>query len=852
MADTQERPTKIKQIIKDKTKELQPGENVISRKLAAFWKEQIEDVDTRDANWYKKGAQISKRYRDERNKLETDGQRKFNILWTNTQIMIPALYSNRPIANIDRTFLDRDPVGRLSARMLERSVRNEMEDDTLHDSVSQSVLDYLLVGRGQTWARYEPEIGQGPSIPSSMETNMEDELNKIQNNGEIEVDETPEEEQLEGTNQQLLKESAPIDYMNWKDFLMFPAKARTWREVQAVGKRLYISKEEAIERFGEEIGREMRPDTTPMDKETKQTWSDTAVFQDLNERSIVVYEIWNKTDKRVYWISTGYDYLCDVRNDPLQLKGFFPCPKPLVATYTNDTVVPVPDFWEWQDQAIQIDELTQRIAMLARACKVAGTYDAANGGLRRLLNESVENQLIPVDNWAIHADRGGVQGSISFLPLKEVQETISTLQEVRRQVKQDLDEITGLSDILRGTTDSRETLGGLRLKNNNAGTRLSQRQRDVARFARDNVRLIAEIQAKHFSDETLIKSSGILYEDELQPDFIEEEQRKQVSAVSMQGAGSGAALPGAQPSVSAPGQQAVAPGASLMDAEQQGNNVVPFPGGNQGVGASAAGAPSPQQLMSAIPTEFIIADKVQKALDLLRNDIERGYRIDIETDSTVFGDQMQERADATEFITAITAFIGESGQLGATLPEWIPLASRFLQFSARKYKAGRDLEAAIDDFASKMRVKSKQLIENPPPDPEMQKVEAELKMKGVEHQMMMVNDQRDYEKQAANDDREAKMQEQDDIRKAVMEQQKQERAERIAVMEMSMKERELQMQQQISERKFQMDMEQMDREAKYRKDEHEMSMKELTLKSKENEAKRQDRKLQNKKKNKVA
>src|SRR5689334_1187836 len=114
---------RIKEITKDKTKIVKPGENTISRKLSAFWKEQVNAVDEAQSPWLKISNNIVKRYRDNRNKTDIDSQRRMNMLWTYTQIMMPSIYSQKPIANVDRTFLDKDPIGRLSARMLERSLR---------------------------------------------------------------------------------------------------------------------------------------------------------------------------------------------------------------------------------------------------------------------------------------------------------------------------------------------------------------------------------------------------------------------------------------------------------------------------------------------------------------------------------------------------------------------------------------------------------------------------------------------------------------------------------------------------------------------------------------------------------
>lgn len=811
----------IKKLTKSKISKIKSGENVISRKLASFWKEQIEYVDESNKGWIKRGKHVVNRYRDTRSKLENDSQRRMNILWTNVSIMDPAIYSKCPLPIVDRKFLDRDVTGRLSSQILERGLRSEVKINGLHTSISAAVKDYLLPGRGQVWIRYEPEIEQGPSLPSDSTSMMEDELDKIFKDSDIEDEETPEEEKLENTGEQLLAERALVDYIDWKDFYMFPAKARRWEEVQAVGKRIYISKHEAIERFGEEIGSKMRSNTVVLGSiNERDNWSDTSIFQDINERDIIVFEIWNKTDKRAYWISTGYNYLCDIKEDPLKLKKFFPCPRPLNATMTNDVIQPVPDYHEWQDQAIQIDELTQRIAMLARACKVAGTYDAANGGLKRLMSESTENQLIPVDNWAMHAEKGGVKGSISFMPLEEIQSCIQTLQEVKQEQKQDLDEITGLSDILRGTTDSRETLGGLRIKNNNAGTRLSKRVADVVDFACETVQIVAEVMCKHFDDNTLIEASGILYEEELQPDFvIEEYQSKMASQLSSQ-----------------PQPQQQVPQGPQQPQQQSQNNVVPFPPQQQQPAQQPQQPqmqPSPQ-LGGVLPQPdpaMLIAEKIKKAIDLLRDGIATEYRIDIETDSTVFGDIMQEREDASEFLGGVTEFMDKMSNVMHTIPEAAPFLGKALQFAVRKYRTGRDLESEIDVLVEKFIKKAKDAAANPQPDPEQQKAQAELQKIQLEAQAQKENDDRAAKLQESNDQREFQLQQADDQRKMMMQRDDDERENKKAALEMSIKERE-----------FELEKEKMYMEAIYNKAEHEQKMKELTIKASENEKKRKERK----------
>lgn len=649
-----------------------------SRRLAAYWKGQIAAVEEGQANWHKRGDTILKRYRDERSMADEQGQRRLNLLWSTVQILKPAVYARVPEAVCERKFNDHDPIGRVSATILERALRNELQENGFHPSMRRARDDYLLPGRGQLWVRYEPEIGEGLSVPASTDPDMDDAQGELEKE-----DETPEGEKLEDTGSQIVSESAPVDYVNWKDFLMFPATARTWEEVTAVGKRVFTSQSYNIERFGREIGSKIMADPQIALRDRVSNGSQL-LAEDIHARKRIIYEIWNRAEGKVYWLSTGYDELCDCREDPLKLRNFFPCPEPLSATMTNESLIPVPDFSEYQDQANQVDELTQRISLLSKALKVAGCYDAANKPLRRLLDESVENELIPVEGWAQFASKGGLASAMAFMPLKEVVETLQGLVGVRSKVLEDFDRITGTSALVSQTNDARETLGGQRLKSNGGQTRIEDRREEVGRFARDAVRLVAEVIAKHFQPATLIEISGILYEEGIDPETLQE-QATDAPAQPLQ------APPGAPAQLALP-----APGASPAPPQ----------------GPSAPGLPvpfqPPAQNVNPLFSPRVLAamQKIKKAIDLLKRDIPRGYRIDIETDTMISGDIQQERQDVTELLGTMTKFMETAQMIGAQNPDAVPLLGKMLQFGVRKFRTGRDLESAIDEFIGKMEKKA--------------------------------------------------------------------------------------------------------------------------------------------------
>ena len=58
--------------------------------------------------------------------------------------------------------------------------------------------------------------------------------------------------------------------------------------------------------------------------------------------------------------------------------------------------------------------------------------------------------LVPISNWAAF---GGSKEVIIWLPIDMIATTITALVAIRKQVIEDIYQITGLSDIMRGATD---------------------------------------------------------------------------------------------------------------------------------------------------------------------------------------------------------------------------------------------------------------------------------------------------------------------------------------------------------------------------------------------------------------
>lgn len=87
---------------------------------------------------------------------------------------------------------------------------------------------------------------------------------------------------------------------------------------------------------------------------------------------------------------------------------------------------------------------------------------------------------------------------------------------------------------------------------------------------------------------------------------------------------------------------------------------------------------------------------------LLKDNITRKFKIDIETDSTIAGDESQEKQDVTSFVEALTKFFEAWGPMIERKPELAPLAEQVLLFAVRRFRVGRELEEIIEETADKL------------------------------------------------------------------------------------------------------------------------------------------------------
>src|SRR5690625_3347077 len=470
----------------------------------------MRENDGAEQQWVERGKRAIKRYRDDSGSIR-DNNARFNILWSNVETLFPALYARPPKAEVSRRNKDADPVARTAARILERALQYEIDQYTDFDtSVKAAILERLLPGRGVAWVRFELEEPSRPEPEPVEDTGtdalvVEGMLPNVGMMGDMTMMPmlSPEPYNPE------IKERAVVDHVYWEDFRH--GEARNWDDVPWIARRVYLTRKEGVERFGRKfIDVPLRHQPIGLDE-----LDSTNAGRLDSLKKAAVWEIWDKATKKQIWIADGYPEVLDERDDPYGLEGFFPCPRPLYATQTTDQLTPVPDYYLYRHQAQEIDLLTARIGNLTRALKLNGAYDASQGDLKDILR-APDNTLIPVNNWAELSEKGGLSGLIEWIPLREVVSALQAAWEAREQAKQVIYEITGISDIIRGATKASETATAQNIKRQFGSLRLQNRQRDIAVFCTELLRIKAELMCDLYSPETLLAMSGILGTDDAQ------------------------------------------------------------------------------------------------------------------------------------------------------------------------------------------------------------------------------------------------------------------------------------------------------------------------------------------------
>ena len=380
---------------------------------------------------------------------------KQNIFWSSIETLKPFLYFKQPKPYIERKNKNSDNIQNMACQMIEKALLWNLDKIDFDSIIKYARNDFLLGGIGLVIERYKASLG----------TIKDDEGNEF----EVKLDEYINTEYIDPTN-----------------FIADSEKVGIWEDCNWFALKHYMTLTEAINSFGQNFAQEL---------------SDNSV---QGAKSIEVYEVWDKTSAKVYYLSKScpQHFLKTIDKKDTSIGGFFPLPKPLLATCTNDSIIPVPDYIQIKPLLDELDGVTSRMQKTMKALKVSGCYDNAFPELANILNKDIT--LVSISDFDRLKSAGGIKNIVDFMPIDQYVTALTALAARRQDIIDSIYEVTGVSDIMRGNSNSNDTATAIIKKTNFGTLRNQDRQNDMNRFIADLFKIKAEMICENFDREKLL------------------------------------------------------------------------------------------------------------------------------------------------------------------------------------------------------------------------------------------------------------------------------------------------------------------------------------------------------------
>lgn len=479
----------------DATEDATPDGEALRRE-GERWLGRIQAAEKREKEWRDEAVAAERAYACDTGPDAGNGKLyDFNILHSNVETIVPAIYNSTPVPDVRRRFLlasgeepqppqqqegqppdpralmafqqaalawqakrQQDADAKAYGDMIERAITVQIDDNRLDGEIESEARDSFLAGRGIVRLRFRAD----------------------------------------DTGEALSNERVTFEAVSWRDFRM--GLAKRWEDVPWVAFRHMMPAEDERD-FADAAmlaAQRRHGDTIPGSADGGSDADD----------DICVWEIWCKRSRSCKFVRENDGKIIRIVDDPLGLRGFFPMPPPVQPITLTGKMTPVCPFAIYRKLADELDLCTKRINAIMSGLKVRGlTVGDASALLR--LSELDDNEIGVEQNLEQLAQTGGLEKAVIWWPIEQAIKVLKELYVQREQTKSAIYEITGISDIVRGASDPRETMGAQEIKTQWGALRIRKVQRLIERQVRDVFAIMAEIITTKFSIETLVQMTGI-------------------------------------------------------------------------------------------------------------------------------------------------------------------------------------------------------------------------------------------------------------------------------------------------------------------------------------------------------
>lgn len=613
-----------------------------------FWAKQISSAKEEHSEWIRQCEKLEDKF--------VDQEISVNLFYSNVQILSAALLNNEPKPEVTRRFFNalatdkkKSDLYTTTARIAQSGIEYYFNKNSAISVAKSAVRSAIKCGRGVMWIDYEPTIvTKAPNVSI---------IKKLATKIGL-VEDVQPEEYVAGRDIKIVSLS-PEEYLC--------SFAENSQNVWWKARRHLMNRDALQRRFG----------YVATDSELKYSSAEAGKNVQTQEKLGEVWEIWDKNNKQRLFLLLGAknnDFLQPPQDDPYKLTDFYPCWDYTPLTKSR-SVVPVPEYITYGKLLEEINTLSDKNAALGKKVKYVT--------LCHNKDQEFVNQMMNATDGAVIASTAHVddiRGVAITLDVSGAQVMIEKNNARIEILKNQINEITGMSDLLRGASDPRETATAQRIKGLYGGLRFRDRQISVQEGIKHVFRIVAELICEHWDWDTLSNISGV----------------ELLSAAEKQ----------------VYGQQVVA--------NQQ---------------AAQAGVPAPYK-MDVFIVKQLEKPTSDEVLHVLRDDRMRNFVIDIESTATDF-DNKAEQLTTIQKMTEIFNGITQSAQFVSN-PEFVESYVALVKMQLAHVKCSSAVANQFTDgliqFANKIRQSQKQA---PQPTIEDKKLQLDTQKATADNQVAM-------------------------------------------------------------------------------------------------------------------
>lgn len=423
-------------------------------KDAFYWKNQITKFKGDNKEYFDKAAKCDKAYCSDSS---------YNIFYSNVQLLKAYLLTNNPKPEVERRFLKKIANNKLQyntylelANILEGVLAYYTEQEDFITKLKSVIENDVKVGRGVLWVEYEPVI--------SKQINPETML---------------PEEYISDRQIKLLS----LGYEDYACSTSISPEHIWWK-----ARRHLLSKEDLKEQFNYEAD------------EQELNFS---AGKDTDRKLAEVWEIWDKTSKKRYYILAAgvKNQFLKVSDDPYKISTFFPCCD-LTPLTNGKNIIPIPEYDLYRKKAELLNQLSEKADRLEDKINYVITTDKTNQDNVATMQNASEGDIVSLMTPNPMAT-GNNAAYLGYLPIEQALNLAEHREVKKAQLKQDIYDITGIADIMRGATDANETATAQKIKGVFGTLRFQDRQKQVQDFVVSIFEILAEIICENWDKETL-------------------------------------------------------------------------------------------------------------------------------------------------------------------------------------------------------------------------------------------------------------------------------------------------------------------------------------------------------------